>query len=556
MKRYIIIIFAGLLLAASCGKEPQPSPSPGPTPTPTPSNATISGTVVGSDGKALAGVVVSDGLNCVKTGSDGTFYLASDLENTDYVFVSTPKDYAAPVVNGIAVFWKFLRDLPQSGGKYKDVKFTLNKIANPDRFSMVIYGDPQPRATGAGYDRLAYHSLDCCDDMYRDMKEYVQGQGDRKIYGMGLGDIVHRAMDLLPRYKNGMESTGIATYSVLGNHDHDPKNTVGDRDAARTFESHMGPVNYSFNIGDYHIICVDNMIVTKFNDDGTVSDDCATGLTDDIWKWVQNDLALVPETAPLMICAHSPMFRRSGGVETKGTHLADLRALVSRHPSVLHWAGHHHSSFNYAGDPVIESHTVTRVTGELWTNEYIGSNGTPRGYIILDYDAGDVKWKFKPIYYQTGAFTGTNGGGGKQPEYKYRDWDYDASGRAIMRATGKPLDDSYQMQVFGPDVYGDGYLYVNVFLWDEKWGKPKFAHDGSLQPMTLVTDKTKKFPWCYKEIREFYKANNSVLAGADYSFSANSTDSMFRVFVSELHGSGTVSVNDRFGNTFTSVVTW
>ena len=554
MKRYIIIIFAGLLLAASCGKEPVPSNGNGQV---KPASGTISGSVVGNDGKALAGVIVSDGLNCVKTSSDGTFSLNSDLENTDYVYVSTPKDYSAPVENGIAVFWKFLKDLPKgSDGKYRDVKFTLNKNPNPERFVILFYGDPQPRSSGAGYDKLAYHALDCCNDMYKDMKEYVDAQGGVKVYGIGLGDIVHRAMDLIPRYKNGMESAGVVTYSVLGNHDHDPENTVGDRDAARTFESHLGPVNYSFDLGDFHIICLDDMIVTQFNSDGTISDECATGLTDEIWQWFQNDLALVPTTTPLMICAHSPMFRRSGGKETSGKHLADVRQLVSRYPKVHHWAGHHHSTFNYAGDPVIESHTVTRVTGELWTNEYIGSNGTPRGYIPFQYDHGEYSWKFKPIIYQTGSFTGTNGGGGKQPSYQYRDWDYDASGKAVLKSTGKVLDDSYQMQAFAPGTYGDDYLYVNIFLWDEQWSTPKFTSSATFQTMKRVTDKKYMYAYNTREIREFYNTYNTVLAAADYSFSTDNTDSMFRVFVADLHGSGTVSVNDRFGNTYNYSISW
>lgn len=546
ISKYLLPLFI-VLAITSCNKEVVSGGGEGQEP---PKDWTISGCVKGDDGKALEGVVVSDGLNCVKTDKEGRYYLPADLSKTEYVMVSTPSGYSAPVEDGHACFWKWLKDSSnESNGKYS-VDFTLNKISNPNRYSVFIFADPQPRGRSAGYDKIAYHSLDCCDDMYLDMKEYAATRNSYPVYGIGLGDIVHRDLSLLPQYRNGMAATGVTTYNVIGNHDQGNKTNLSDPEASRPYEEIMGPTNYSFNLGNMHYLMLDNMMVQA----NKPADECATGLTDDIWKWVQNDLKHVPLDTPLMVCAHSPMMRTESGSNRSGSHLGELRNLLSKYKKAYVWAGHTHTSFNYVDkdNPVIETHTVSRVTGALWTNEYLGSNGTPRGYVVFDYDNGDVSWKFKPLYYQKGSYVG-NYTGGDQFDYVWRDWDY-VNGRAIMKSTGKPLDDSYQMQVFPPKTYGDDYLYVNIFLWDELWNTPRFTMDGTTSLMKRVTEKD--FCYSYSDwfITDFYSSRS--VSSTDFTPNKNNNSSMFRVHVDSESGSGTVTVKDRFGNEHKSTITW
>lgn len=551
MKRYIYIL-AALLALASCVKPDDPGKNNGNGNGGVPKNWTITGTVSGDDGKALEGVVVSDGLHCYKTDSQGKYYLEADLSETEYVFVSTPAGYSAPVQSGHAIFWKFLKDCTkESNGKY-DISFTLNKIANPERYTVLIFADPQPRKSDATLDKIAYHSLTCCEDMYRDMKEYVATVKGRPVYGIGLGDIVHQNLKLLADYKNGMATTGLSNYNIIGNHDQGHVMEQSDKDASKAFVEQMGPVNYSFNLGGMHYLMLDNMIA-QGPGSGKYSDECATGLTDEIWQWVQNDLAFVPTTTPIMVCAHSPMMRTDSGKNREGLHLGDLRGLLSKYPKAYAWAGHTHTTLNYVdkSNPVIETHTVSRVTGALWTNEYLGSNGTPRGYIVFDYDNGDISWKFKPIYYQTSTYGGYKNSG--DPDYTWRDWDY-VDGRAILKSTGKPLDESYQMQLFPPGTYGDKYLYANIFLWDELWQAPRFTCNGEPSVMKRVTETDFRYSYSDWFITDFYHKNSQV--ASEFVPDKNNCDSMFRVFVDSEHGTGTVSVKDRFGNTHTSSITW
>lgn len=545
-----------LLALASCGKEPGPAGGGGSSDTP--KDWMISGTVKGNDGALLEGVVVSDGQYCVKTDKQGRYYLPSNLSRGEheYVMVSTPSAYAAPVQDGHACFWKWLKDCTKdSNGKYV-ADFTLNKIANPNRYKVLMFADPQPRKRSASLDKFAYSSLDLCDDMYLDMKEYVAANKNYPVYGIGLGDIVHQDLSLLAQYRNGMSTTGVTTYNVIGNHDQEHKLNLSDEEASKAYEAVMGPVNYSFNLGNVHYLMLDNMM----SQDGAYSDECATGLTDDIWEWVKNDLAHVSFDTPLMVCAHSPMIMKDDGQLRSGSHLADLRYLLSKYKKAYVWAGHSHSTFNYVDkdSPVVETHTVSRVTGTLWNNEYLGSNGTPRGYVVVDYNNGEFSWKFKPLYYQRGSYGGYQMGG-DEPEYKWRDWDYDASGRAIMKSTGKPLDESYQMQVFPPRTYGatNKDIYVNVFLWDELWQSPRLTVDGLPSVMKRVTESDYRYSYSDWDITNFYHTQGDwTWVNENFIPSKNNNSSMFRAFVDKEHGSGTVTVKDRFGNTHTASITW
>ena len=369
MKKLFFLLVPLVLWTASCGKTPGAESSSQTEQETVPAEYTISGTVSGSDGSLLKDVVISDGTLCCKTDSKGNYYLNSDLSKAEYVIVSTPSGYSAPVQDGHAIFWKFLKDVTvQPDGKYS-ISFKLNKITNPERFTIFIFADPQPRKSTAGVEKYGYQSLTVCDDMYRDMKEYAATLSGRPIYGIGLGDIVHQDLTLLPKYRTGMLSTGITTYNVIGNHDHGHR-FMGDNESSKEYEAVMGPTNYSFNLGGIHFLMLDNMISPDASS-GKYCDECTTGLTDAIWDWVVRDLSYVPFDTPLMVCAHSPMVRTMTNANRTGPHLADLKNLLAKYTGgVYAWAGHSHVSYNFAGDSdPIETHTVTRVTGQFWTNE-------------------------------------------------------------------------------------------------------------------------------------------------------------------------------------------
>ena len=528
---------------------------------------TVKGLVYGDGNNTLAGVVISDGLLCVKTDAGGYFEIDSDLSRTKFITASIPSGYSAPIDDmGRPIFYYRVTDEDRRDNMVIHT-FNFEPIKNnPERYTLIVGADPQPRKTGAGYDNIAYHSLDMCDDFYRDMREKAGTISDRNIYGMMLGDLVHEDMNLYQNYVNGLKTLGFPMFNILGNHDNDPE-AANDTEGRRKFEEWLGPTYYSFNIGKQHYVVLDNLIM-KRNSAGQLKD-YDQGLTDEVWQWLQNDLMYVDLSTTIMVAAHSPMFMGDNMSERSKHaqgHRTDYANLFSKFAKVHAWAGHSHVTFNYVYPESsnlknLEVHTVARSTGELWTNEYI-ANGTPRGYTVVEVDGDNVSWYFKPTIYQHGGFTGKTS---PQPEYKYRDWEYDKNGVAKMLADGSTLSESYQMKIYKPGQYhktyqnmveekgaDKNYIYVNVFLWDDKWEKPKY--NGVTMSKVGYKD---AYELADYEIKNHYFTNGYKLAGgSDYAPGDNDIHTIFRAYEAKSSGSGTVTVTDRFGNEYSSTIKW
>ena len=557
-----------------------------------PDGYNITGRVVDSSSNPIEGVVVSDGAQCVRTMFDGTFYMESNIANVKFVHISTPSGYKPQVVGGIPKFYKAKADITPVDGMYDFGDYVITPVVNPNRFTLLITADPQTRVNAEWpIDRVAYKSLDACEDLYDELADVAAGISGREVYGICLGDIVHEKMALYADYNTGLARLGYPTYNVIGNHDNDPKGADDDAGAAY-FESYYGPRNYSFNIGGIHFVVLDNIMMWKDPEDGNQLTGQTDGLSDGIWAWLQNDLAMIPTSTKLMVCSHSPMFKRATGAERSGgshpaVHGQDYGALINKYSEVHAWAGHTHVGFNYVypsnhRHKRIQVHTLARSTGELWTNEYLAA-GTPRGFTIVEVDNGNITWRFHPITRQTGAFQGVSSGycPAGAPAYNWRDWNYDGSGVAVMKDGSGALTEDYQLHAYPRGAYGDNYVYATVFLWDENWNLPVWTPDGGA-PVTmtrLVTPDTQKtvgesedpvkdkiYDFGDTEFRTWYKtyANKSgaSLAGlAGYRTKDTYEDNgylvnIFRAPADASPSSGTVSVTDRFGNTYSRTVSW
>lgn len=530
---------------------------------------TVKGVVYGGGINTVEGVVISDGLLCVKTDKNGYFELDSDLSRTNFIMASIPAGYTAPVdKNGLPIFYKRVTDEDRDKGLIMTTfEFSPITNSNPDNYTLIVGADPQPRAMSAGYDNIAYHSLDVCEDFYRDMKDKATKVTDRNVYGLMLGDIVHENMALYDNYVAGLSTLGFPMFNVIGNHDNDP-NASDDAEGRHVFEEKLGPAYYSFNIGKQHYIVLDNLIMKARASDDSLRD-YEHGLTDEIWRWLQNDLAYVDHSTTLIVAAHSPMFMTSSmgdRSQSSSNHRYDYANLLSKYKKVHTWNGHIHSTFNYVypeGHVLqnIEVHQVARSTGDLWTNQWSAA-GTPRGYTVVDVNGDDISWHFKPIIYQTARYVGPD----SQPVFEYCDWIYDETGVAKMKSSAQILSEEYQMKVYKPGEYhknfaekveggdpDDRYIYVNVFLWDDKWEKPKFNG----VTMNKVGYKDAYCLMNYEQKYFYYNLSKSVLNGNDsYKPEDEDLHTLFKTYVQNSYGSGIITVTDRFGKEYSQDVTW
>ena len=429
MKRFFHTLVALLLLAA-CTDGNNELGSKDPFSIPDKEGCNVKGTVFDDYGTPLEGIVVSDGLQTTQTDRNGHFWLSSDLSKWRFVTVTVPSGYEIESKEGLP---QFFDRIPEGSTSFSTEFRLRSRRGNSNRFTVFMVGDPQIRARDRGYDKFAYHSIDMFEDMCRDMNKLCATMTDRPVYGIGLGDLIHEDANMWEIYRSGGKTLSFPIFGVIGNHDHDTKAPT-DGEAIRPYEENIGPTNYSFDLGRLHFICLDN-IVMKGDGAGGYSD----GLSDEVYTWLCNDLKYVPKEKMIMICSHSSMFGKPGkdpvDVDKNGRLYAQK---LSEYKYVHSWAGHSHINFNkvYSKNGEnrlsnIEGHIVARATGALWLNEWVCSDGTPRGYYVVDVDGEKIEWHYHPCGNQLGVSNG--------------------------------LGDDYQMRVYSPSDYGDGYVYANVW---------------------------------------------------------------------------------------------
>ena len=169
-----------------------------------PDGYNVKGRVVDNAGNPLHNVVVSDGLQSVRTMVNGAFFMTSDVDKLKYVQVSTPSGYMPKIESGLPRYYKAKASVTPAGGVYDFGDFVLTPMANPDRFTILVTADPQPRASDLSLDNVAYRSLRGCESLYIDLTETAAQMTDRQVIGICLGDLVHENMDLMDTYATAL----------------------------------------------------------------------------------------------------------------------------------------------------------------------------------------------------------------------------------------------------------------------------------------------------------------------------------------------------------------
>ena len=517
VRKFVFAILAGWLLLTACGGKDTPGYTE-----PGSGDATVTGKVVDQRGLPVEGVVVSDGMLTTLTDEGGNYALASDLTKRRFVQVTIPAEYEIPVKDGLPQFWQ---RIPEGSTKVK-ADFTLQtRRKAASRYTILMTADPQIRSRNAGFDKFAYHSIDMYEDMCRDLCETAASITDRPVYSICLGDLVHNDMSLYPTYCAGIADFDFPVFNVIGNHDH-VQDVATDREAVAKFEEYLGPTCYSVELGALHFIFLDNIIMKNNTLDPNNTGAYSDGLSDEVYSWLCNDLKYVDPGKTVMVCAHSSMFRKPGSEPAeKDKHGPDYASRLSQFPCVHTWAGHSHINFNYAYSaeelsakfPHVESHILARSTGALWLNERISTDGTPRGYLVIDVDGEAISWYYKPYAYENDVPSG--------------------------------LEHDHQMQAYAPGAYyDDSYFYVNVWGYDARWGDVRYTDSGKQgEKMARLA----AYDGNFVQMAAYY---NSVQDKA--TFEPFKTTHIFRILPTAGATSATVDVTDRFGEHYTTTLEW
>lgn len=385
---------------------------------------TITGTVT-CEGKGVAGVVVTDGVNMTVTNEKGAYALPTKVKDPhcQFVHISIPSGYEVERIGNAPQFYK--RVDPKAKKQTFDFKLTkvdqsvYSVLAMADHHITDVYAKRGDHRGTAKYK----------NEVVPFMREYAASL-KHPVYMVALGDMTQTGSR--PGWKGRKGGYSLADYmrdtdvdfpifNAVGNHDHNhaPQGEVFNDETVylsrADYHRDLGPEYYSFNIGREHYVVVDNtFVITK--DSGPTTDPNATKgywyrLDTYQHNWLAQDIAALDRTKVdrIVILAHCGLFGYAGKKQQM-----DLEEMLDyfKGYEVVALIGHHHSDHtvfkkNWNGKPLYQFYHPS-AAGTAWYT-YDNCEGSPAA--ITDYT------------FQNGKFTRTIAPYGTNKGLKFRAYD-------------------------------------------------------------------------------------------------------------------------------------
>lgn len=347
------------------------------------------------EGKGVAGVVVTDGINVVKTDEKGAYTLSPDGEKSPFVHISIPSGYEAERTASIPNFFHRI----DKSSKKKSYDFNLRKV-DQSRYTLMTMADTHilrgTSSAGCVLDVERYTT-----DLIPEINNYASKLG-HPVYMVHLGDI-----GLRTSWKNKRGSYTLADYvsdtkinmplfTIAGNHDHDipPKGEAFDdysvHNSRNTFHSMVGPSHYSFNIGSEHYVVLDNSFVITSDSGPTQREDATKGYqyrVDEMqMAWLEKDIAQIDKSKikKIVVLVHCPIL-----LNPRQYRMMYAQQFLDTFKGydVMILAGHSHADSSirrtYNGKEMIQNvHAST--SGTFWYTPW-SCDGTPGGSVAYHF---------------------------------------------------------------------------------------------------------------------------------------------------------------------------
>ncbi len=439
----------------------------------------IYGYVKDTNGNPIAGVAVSDGFRVVTTDANGYYEMNDVTKDTWYIYISLPAEYEVPINEfGQPCFYK---PYPSNSPQYD---FTLTPLAGgkEKKFAFFAIGDPQVRNT-TQFNRFNTEAVPAIKVHSQDVKA-----SGINCYGMTLGDIIANSDgtnteslrdDMRDAF--AVDKAGLPVFQTYGNHDNtyygngvtisaDERSSTFELKAQRNHEAIFGPVDYSFNRGDVHIVSMRN-IVYKYDYQSGKYDE---GFLKHQYEWLRQDLAVVPKDKLVILCVHAPVFRNTGN------YVEQVEDLLNEFNEAHIVSGHTHYSrnFEYSVEEAngrhtkLYDHNVGALCGVWWRGN-IACDGAPTGYNVFVCDGN----KFVESY-----FMGVNEGMNTKDKQMRLHRGNAITGRA------RKSSDTYAKTGYFAFNFGEDYLVANIYNADSKWVVKVYedgVHTGNMEKVAI-----------------------------------------------------------------------
>ncbi len=467
----------------------------------------VVGSIRTSAGEPWAGLVVTDGRQCVTTDADGQFAMTSDLETAGFVYFSIPADAVIPTRNGVPQTYK---RIPRHVNAVQ-ADFVLDRQPVSENYTVLMVADPQVRTFGVDNSMETWHERVAPD------VEAFRASCDGAVYCINLGDLVYNMMAAWDDYMDGAAKINCPTFNVIGNHDYDQGTLFETEQGNMFYESYVGPTHYSFDLGNIHYMVFNDIMYDRKSPTGKYY----YGLDERTLAWVKADLSYVPKDKIIVTCSHHNPFK-TPNKSPNGSHNAyslnykEYLSIFSQYKAVYAWNGHNHENFYYNyegkttkhGAPNIQCISVARATGALRFNREIAAKGEPQGYMVMEVAGDSLSWYYKGV------------------------------------GTGKET----QMRAYSPVTTGDATVKANIWNWSEGWSTPEWYENG-----VKVSDMefTPGIDIAYLELY------NTITNKTTKKYCTPSKEALiFSVTPTPGVTSGEIRVTDLFGNVYTEKISW
>ena len=485
------------------------------------------------DGAGVPGVVVSDGTEVVKTDEDGFYQMRSE-KRSQVVFMSVPSGYE-PVTDGILP--KISETVRGGVDDVEQKNFSLVKADAQQEYTLLVFGDMHLA------NRLSDNSdLRQFRRFAEDVNDFLAANPGRKVWALTLGDMTWDRYWIdnsyaFPEYiedMNELFGDALKVYHTIGNHDHS-MDGMGDFNKTAQYRSLVGPTYYSFNIGDYHYVVLDDI---DFQGNISDRDNYVETVSSDQLAWLTKDLATVSPDTPVIIATHAPVYD-DGSLDNHVRLVGSsqfLSTIEGRNVHIL--TGHTHRMLNVdkIGDAATGhfEHNAGAVCADWWwsyqeSGVLISTDGTPGGYSIFDISGKDKKWVYKPTDFSD--------------KYQFRSYDLNEVeiDYGYVSNADQSHKDKFAKYVAAYPASSDNEVLINIWNWDPEWTLSVTEGDNELK-WTQVTayDPLHIIAYTAKRLDKNFTA----------TFPTQLNCHFFKVTASSPVSTLEITVTDRFGNTY------
>lgn len=503
--------------------------------------------VVHCDGEGLADVVVSDGVEVVKTDKDGVYQFKS-AKKWGYVFISIPKGYE---VGSEGVLPQFHATLTENADKAERHDFNLVKV-NQEKYRVYFLGDMHLA------DRT--NDLNQFDNCMKEVKADIMDD-DVKSYVITLGDMTwdlywYSRKYYFPQYLKSVNyyfknaAKQVQFFHTIGNHDHDMCKD-GDFNTVIEYVKDIAPTYYSFNIGDVHYIVLDDILCTNVGGAASAKPERSyySEVTDEQLKWLAKDLSFVSKTTPVIVTSHAPVYAKETvkNVDAVTTYyLNNSATLVSKFKGykVDFVTGHTHVLYNVdKSSEGIYEHNAGAVCASWWWSGYltpgihICTDGAPGGYSVWDITGTDKKWRYK--------------GTGRDENEQFRTYDLNNVWFTVEKDAPKvpaALKSKFEKYTDAYPKNSDNEVLINIWNWNPKW-KIEIKENGK----TLTSTRVKGYDPLHIAALTAKRFNNSSITETP-AFTTTMNYHMFKVKASSATSTIDIKVTDEFGNIYSETM--